>query len=47
MTDIEPCPECVQAKHGNCDGCTWDDVRDELAECPCDVAGHGQAGEPE
>jgi hypothetical protein len=35
-----PCPECVQGKHPNCDGYTWDDELDEPTACPCDVAGH-------
>lgn len=38
--DPEPCPECAQGKHGNCDGTTWDNLLDEPAPCPCDEAGH-------
>lgn len=30
-----PCPECVQGKHGNCDGTSWDVDTDESAPCPC------------
>jgi hypothetical protein len=37
---LEPCPECRVGKCGNCDGSTWDDVRDEPAPCPCWMAGH-------
>lgn len=29
------CPECVQGKHGNCDGTAWDDERDCLTICSC------------
>jgi hypothetical protein len=37
---LDPCPECRQGKHGNCDGLTWDDQADDLAPCPCYAAGH-------
>jgi hypothetical protein len=37
----EPCPECRAGKCRNCDGATWDTVRDEPAPCPCAEAGHG------
>lgn len=37
----EPCPECAQGKHGNCDGTAWDDESDGEAVCPCQEAGHG------
>jgi hypothetical protein len=46
MSEYQPpakpprCPECVQGKHPNCDGYTWDDELDEPTACPCDVAGH-------
>lgn len=40
----QACPECLQAKHGNCDGTTWDTVRDEEAICPCAQMGHGSSG---
>ena len=41
-----PCPECVQGKHDNCDGTTWDVIIDEPAACPCAEHGHGLRGEP-
>lgn len=28
-------PECQQGKHLNCDGFTWDELSDVLADCPC------------
>lgn len=34
------CPECLQGKHGNCDGTTWDEVTDAPALCPCDDRSH-------
>jgi hypothetical protein len=37
----EPCPECQQGKHLNCDGMSWDMVADDEAPCPCEAAGHG------
>jgi hypothetical protein len=37
---IEPCPECLAGKCGNCDGRAWDQLQDEPAECPCARAGH-------
>lgn len=37
---IEPCPECVAGKHGNCDGNAWDPAADDVAPCPCGEAGH-------
>lgn len=36
----QPCPECMQGKHQNCDGGTWDEVHDEPAPCPCSEVGH-------
>ena len=38
---VQPCPECRDGKHVNCDGIAWDFVRDEAATCPCSTAGHG------
>lgn len=38
---IEVCPECEQGKHGNCDGTTWDTLRDEPTDCPCGARDHG------
>jgi hypothetical protein len=35
-----PCPECAAGKHGNCDGNTWDNAKDDLAPCPCAKLGH-------
>lgn len=37
----EPCPECAQNKHGNCDGTGWDIGNDMSNECPCARRGHG------
>lgn len=37
----EPCPECAQNKHGNCDGTGWDIGNDMSTECPCARMGHG------
>lgn len=42
-----PCPECAAGKHGNCDGTTWDNTRDERVPCPCPSAQHpAQPTEP-
>jgi hypothetical protein len=38
---IEPCPECAQGKHRNCDGLSWDNDADDYTPCPCHQAGHG------
>jgi len=38
--DTPDCPDCVQGKHGNCDGLSWDNLRDELSDCPCALLGH-------
>lgn len=40
-TPPEPCPECAQNKHGNCDGTGWDIGNDMSTECPCARRGHG------
>lgn len=37
---IEPCPECGQGKHDNCDGTSWDVLADEETVCPCADADH-------
>lgn len=29
------CPECVQGKHRNCDGRTWDFDNDDYRACEC------------
>jgi len=31
------CPECVQGKHGNCDGTALDRATDEVGACECEV----------
>lgn len=36
----EPCPECQQGKHPNCDGTTWNNRTDAPDTCPCHAAGH-------
>lgn len=38
--EVKPCPECVQGKHANCGGQTWDTIKDEPVPCPCAEAGH-------
>lgn len=35
-----PCRECRDGKHVNCDGRTWDYIKDEHAPCPCAARGH-------
>jgi hypothetical protein len=37
---IEPCPECIQGKHINCDGTSWDQASDGPAPCPCYLNEH-------
>lgn len=37
---VEPCPECHEGKHGNCDGTSWDKLQDGPAPCPCAVRDH-------
>lgn len=32
---LQDCPECMQGKHTNCNGITWDDAADEPTACPC------------
>lgn len=34
------CPECVAGKHQNCDGTAWDDERDDITECGCNLDWH-------
>lgn len=36
----DPCPECMQGKHANCDGFTWDERADAPTACPCEKRGH-------
>lgn len=40
LVGAEPCPECYQGKHDNCDGTTWDEPTDGEAVCPCHNRGH-------
>lgn len=40
-SEVDDCPECVQGKHDNCDGVTWDQETDTYADCPCYLDGHG------
>lgn len=37
-----PCPECRASKHGNCDGSSWSEADDRLADCPCPDLTHRQ-----
>lgn len=37
------CPECLQGKHGNCDGTALDEEHDEITLCACNEAGHGDS----
>lgn len=34
------CPECLQAKHPNCDGSALDEASDEITTCACFDSGH-------
>lgn len=38
--DIPDCPDCVQGKHGNCSGTSWNNTLDRLDMCPCEVRDH-------
>lgn len=29
------CPECRAGKHENCNGASWDPVKDSPIDCPC------------
>jgi hypothetical protein len=40
FVEEQTCPECKQNKHTNCDGTTWDEVRDEPMLCQCLVEEH-------
>lgn len=40
VSESGPCPECVQGKHGNCDGTAWDRATDQPAPCPCAGRAH-------
>lgn len=35
VDDCPVCPDCVQGKHGNCDGSTWNNTADQMGACPC------------
>lgn len=37
---VDPCPECIQDKHRNCDGTSWDVAQDQPAPCPCYTNDH-------
>lgn len=40
MSKDTPCPECVQGKHVNCDGLSWDLEQDVQAICTCQARKH-------
>jgi hypothetical protein len=40
------CPECIQGKHTNCDGTTWDVDADAPTDCLCAVHDHDAAKVP-
>jgi len=33
--DIPVCPDCIQGKHQNCSGTSWNNTKDEETKCPC------------
>lgn len=37
---VENCPECHAGKCGNCDGKSWDKIKDQPGICPCWLDGH-------
>jgi hypothetical protein len=37
---VEPCPECIAGKCGNCDGSSWDHAGEQPAPCPCASVQH-------
>lgn len=41
------CPECLQGKHGNCDGTSWDAEVDGICGCTCSFLGHKQERTPD
>jgi hypothetical protein len=43
MSDPVICPECVQGKHGNCNGEAWDMLGDFPADCACGEVQHDEA----
>ena len=40
--DIPICPDCVQGKHSNCTGTSWNNSKDEETYCPCAVKNHSE-----
>lgn len=38
--DTPICPDCVQGKHTNCTGTSWNNSKDEETYCPCAVKNH-------
>lgn len=38
--DIPDCPDCVQGKHKNCLGTSWNRTLDKLDTCPCEGRDH-------
>jgi hypothetical protein len=40
MDDIPVCPDCVQGKHSNCTGYSWNNTLDEETACPCKDESH-------
>lgn len=40
LKSVNPCPECTQGKHPNCDGTMWDNDKDELENCVCAQLDH-------
>lgn len=38
--DIPTCPDCLQGKHTNCTGTSWNNTKDEETYCPCAVKNH-------
>lgn len=43
MTEQAICPECVQGKHGNCNGEAWDMLVDGPTQCACAEVQHDEA----
>ena len=38
--DIPVCPDCIQGKHTNCTGTSWNNTKDEETYCPCAIKNH-------
>lgn len=45
VEDIPTCPDCVQGKHSNCNGLSWNNTEDHLTSCPCYDNNHSEAVE--